>query len=138
MTAADILFVTGSLDIGGAERHLATLSPRLKALGWKPAIYCLAARGEQADEVEAAGVEVIGPPAELVRGRNRLLNGLALGLSCLKLFVVLLGRRPRFVHCFLPIAYMLGAPLAILARIPIRIMSRRSLNHYQKNHPTLR
>jgi glycosyltransferase involved in cell wall biosynthesis len=73
-----------------------------------------------------------------VRGRNRLLNGLALGLSCVKLFAILLGRRPRIVHFFLPMAYLLGAPLAILARVPIRIMSRRSLNNYQDNHPTLR
>jgi len=43
-------------------------------------------------------------------------------------------RRPRIIHFFLPPAYMTGAPLALLAGVPIRVMSRRSLNVYQDGH----
>ena len=35
---------------------------------------------------------------------------------------------------FLPEAYLVGAPLALLAGIKLRIMSRRSLNVYQSEH----
>ena len=42
------------------------------------------------------------------------------------------------MHFFLPEAYLIGAPLALLARIPIQVMSRRSLNVYQNRYPLLR
>jgi glycosyltransferase involved in cell wall biosynthesis len=66
------------------------------------------------------------------------INALRLALSSLKLLAIMARRRPTIVHFFLPASYMIGAPLAILARIPIRVMSRRSLNLYQQNHPILR
>jgi glycosyltransferase involved in cell wall biosynthesis len=39
------------------------------------------------------------------------------------------------VHFFLPGPYLVGAPVAIAAGVPIKIMSRRSLADYQKNWP---
>jgi glycosyltransferase involved in cell wall biosynthesis len=44
--------------------------------------------------------------------------------------------RPHIAHFYLPGPYLIGAPAAIAARVPIKIMSRRSLSHYQKNWPT--
>jgi glycosyltransferase involved in cell wall biosynthesis len=44
----------------------------------------------------------------------------------------MLRRSPRIVHFFLPAAYLVGAPVALLSRVPIRILSRRSLNNYQR------
>jgi glycosyltransferase involved in cell wall biosynthesis len=61
-----------------------------------------------------------------------------LTMTTVYLFVNFLGRRPAVVHFFLPQAYLIGAPLALLAGVPIRLMSRRSLNLYQNNHPVLR
>lgn len=138
MPANRILYVIGSLDIGGTERHLSLIAPRLKRLGWEPIVYCIARRGAQADAVEKAGVEVIGPPFE--QNRPKIAGGKFVYpiLSCLRLFKLLLFRRPRFVHFFLPMAYILGAPLALLSRAPDLIMSRRSLNLYQKQHRVLR
>jgi glycosyltransferase involved in cell wall biosynthesis len=133
-----ILYVIGSLDIGGAERHLASITPRLKQCGWQPTIYCLTGLGGQAAEVQRAGVTVVGPPLTLTAAPGTLFKALAIALSCLRLFGVLMWRRPRIVHFFLPASYIIGAPLALLARIPIRLMSRRSLNVYQLNHPYLR
>jgi glycosyltransferase involved in cell wall biosynthesis len=42
------------------------------------------------------------------------------------------------VHFFLPEPYILGAPIALLQRVPIRIMSRRSLSLYQNLWPGVR
>lgn len=44
-------------------------------------------------------------------------------------------RRPQIVHFYLPLAYMLGAPIAIFSRVPVKVMSRRSLNIYQRKMP---
>lgn len=124
-----IMFVTLSLDIGGAERHLAAVTPELAKRGFDVKIYCLNRQGVFADDVRAAGVDVIGPvvPADgrvTSRSRRTLLSGLA----TLKFMSILFRHRPHIVHFFLPEAYLFGAPPAILAGIPIRIMSRRGLN----------
>ena len=47
VAARKILYIIGSLDLGGAERHLALITPRLKQLGWQPVIYCISRRGIQ-------------------------------------------------------------------------------------------
>lgn len=135
----DILYVIGSFDLGGSERHLALIAPRLAALGWQPRAYCLERRGRQADAVEAVGVPVIAPPVELAVKRSSRI-GLALGLllSACKLLGLLLTQRPRIVHIFLPRTYLIGGPLTVLARVPVRIMSRRSLNLYQRGRPFVR
>jgi glycosyltransferase involved in cell wall biosynthesis len=56
---------------------------------------------------------------------------LRLTIAAGTLLAAMLYRRPTFAHFFLPAAYVTGAPLAFLARIPMRLMSRRSLNNYQ-------
>ena len=132
-----VLYVIGSFDLGGSERHLALISPRLRKLGWRVCVFCLTREGTQAAEVKAAGVEIIRPPLSSVQG-GWFLRALRLALSSFKLMTLMAWRRPAIVHFFLPASYMIGAPLAILARIPFRIMSRRSLNLYQQNHPVAR
>jgi glycosyltransferase involved in cell wall biosynthesis len=133
MGSTDIVYVIGSLELGGAERHLTQIVPRLKKLGWTPVIYCLTHRGVQAEQLAQHGIEVVGPPFE--RGGTRALRSFRLLVSSMKLFGLLLRRRPAIAHFFLPIGYVIGGPLAILARVRIRLMSRRSLNLYQNNHP---
>jgi glycosyltransferase involved in cell wall biosynthesis len=54
------------------------------------------------------------------------------------LFKVMLTGNFGIVHLFLPHAYLVGAPLAFFSRIPVRIMSRRSLNLYQTERWFLR
>jgi glycosyltransferase involved in cell wall biosynthesis len=46
----------------------------------------------------------------------------------------LLRQRFSIMHFFLPEAYLVGAPVSLLARIKLRVMSRRSLNTYQDGH----
>lgn len=133
---ATILYVIGSLDLGGTERHLAQLAPLLQKHGWSPVIYCLTHSGIQRAELERQGVTVIGPPIEL-KARSRLVRFLGLWASCIKLLAILVRSRPRIVHFFLPLSYLVGTPLAIFSQIPIRLMSRRSLNYYQKRHAVL-
>lgn len=137
MQSKKILFFIGSLDLGGAERHLALIAPRLKQHGFEPLIYCISRRGVQADDVARAGVAVIGPPWESNFQSAMLSKFLRLSASCIKLVKILIVDRPQIVHFFLPLAYLIGAPLAWLTRTPIMIMSRRSLNLYQANHPIL-
>lgn len=122
--------VIGSLDSGGAERHLLQVLPRLARLGFSVSVYCLRTRGELADEMERQGVAVFGKSHYSTPLGLRHLGVLWRGVA---LFFHLLRHRPQIVQFFLPAAYILGAPSAVLARCRIRIMSRRSQNNYQKH-----
>ena len=132
---SSILYVIGSLDVGGTEHHLTQIIPRLKSLGWQPTVYCLTHRGSLASRLEQHGIEVITSSHQ---STHRLATITRLLASSAYLLFLLLRRRPNIVHFFLPMSYLIGTPLAILARIPLRLMSRRGLNVYQRYHPFYR
>ena len=53
-----LLVVTTGLGIGGTERHLLAVLPRLRAHGFEPRIACLRTGGALAPDFAAAGIEV--------------------------------------------------------------------------------
>jgi glycosyltransferase involved in cell wall biosynthesis len=132
---AGILFVTSSLDVGGTERHLASVCGALRARGWDLQVYCTGGEGRFAEVLRRGGVKVMVPPSAARYLPNGVAKMLRLPLAALHLFGLLLKRRFTIVHCFLPEAYLVGAPLAFLLRTRLLVMSRRSLNDYQRNHP---
>lgn len=126
---AYLTVVIGSLDRGGAEWHLLQVLPRLLAYNFVVEVFCLHHRGELAAEMERRGVIVLGPEKVSSLLPKRILYVL---FSSVSLFFHLLRRRPDIVHFFLPAAYVLGTPAAVMSRCRIRIMSRRSQNNYQR------
>jgi glycosyltransferase involved in cell wall biosynthesis len=139
VTPQTIFCVIGSLNLGGTERHLVQVLPRLDRKRWMPVVYCLTERGTLADEMEANGVRVLtsmlNPPPKAGSLARR---ALWVAATTLKLAATMRSLNPAIAHFFLPAAYILGAPAALLARIPVQIMSRRSLNEYHTGHRFLR
>ena len=121
----DVLVVTRKLDVGGAERHLMHLLPRLDALGVEPTLFALHGGGALETEMRAAGIRVLTPLAGLAAPISRV-------VAALWLVMYMFRHRPAIVHFFLPEAYLIGGVCALLARCPIQVMSRRSLNVYQR------
>ena len=128
-----ILIVAEALGYGGTESHLVTVLPRLAEAGLDIAVFCLADRGPRAVELEQAGVRVHAASRLANRREQRLLYPLQAGLDCSALYAFARQWRPQVAHFFLPGPYLLGTPVAMAAQIPIKIMSRRSLAHYQQN-----
>ena len=128
-----ILIVAEALGFGGTEAHLVAVLPRLVDAGWSVAVFCLAEPGPRARELELGGVRVITATPLASRRKQRFLYPLQVGLDCSALYAFMQLWRPQIAHFFLPGPYLLGAPVAIAARVPIKIMSRRSLTHYQRN-----
>ena len=132
-----LLFVIGSLDVGGAETHLVRVLPGLAASGLKPAVFTISRKGRLAPRLEARGIPVIEPPFAAATGRLprpiRRVVGLATG--SLALLLAFFRLRPRVTHFFLPRAYVLGGLLSLVAPAGARAMSRRSLNDYRRRHP---
>jgi glycosyltransferase involved in cell wall biosynthesis len=130
-----LLVVTESLGVGGTESHLIRTLPRLAASGWSVLTFCLTERGQRAEQVEAAGVEVAASP-RLARRKGSFLRYPAhVALATNNLYWLMRRWRPQIAHFYLPGPYLIGANVAIAARIPIKIMSRRSLSDYQRNWP---
>ena len=68
-----LLIVTESLGVGGTESHLIRTLPRIAASGWDVVTFCLTERGERAEQVEKAGVEVCASP-RLARRKGSVLR----------------------------------------------------------------
>jgi hypothetical protein len=96
-------------------------------------VCCLSERGELAEEgLEAAGFEVMCCPTARLPKDASGIRRLARFVETMFWLTAMMRRfRPAIAHFFLPAAYILGAPASILARVPVRIMSRRCLNNYQ-------
>lgn len=132
-----ILYVIGSLNVGGAERHVAMVSSALRERGWSPEVLCLAEEGVLAAQLREKGV-----PVHVLSLKGRSVRSFAfrpvrLAATLLACFLFLSRHRPDIVHFFLPTAYIVGGLCAWAAGISLRIMSRRSLNHYQRKYPML-
>ena len=127
-TRPDVLFVITDFQVGGSERQLALLASGLAKDGMNVAAFSFM-DGPIRMDLQRAGVDAI-----LALGAERSYRGNIIGLSlaALHLFWLMLRRRPHIVHFFLPKAYLVGAPLAVLAGVAVRVMSRRSLNTYQR------
>jgi glycosyltransferase involved in cell wall biosynthesis len=133
---SEILFVLGQFEIGGTERHVLSVVRALVKTGWRVSVYCLAGDGPLRVAFEESGATVVLPPVNAGRERKSLVARIArLAVVVVHLFAVLVRRRGAIVHIFLPSAYVLAGPLVLLARSPIRIMSRRSLNAYRISRP---
>ncbi|MFQ5785166.1 MAG: glycosyltransferase [Alphaproteobacteria bacterium] len=130
-----LLVVVGDLDVGGAERQLVQILPRLRREDFRVTVYTLSHKGALAGRLEASGIPVLGPPRFAGVLAKIGWRGLVLPLSAAALFLLMRRTRPDIVHLFLPEAYLIGGVCALLARCPRRVMSRRSLNRYQRRRP---
>ncbi|RLJ67991.1 glycosyltransferase [Sulfurisoma sediminicola] len=133
-----LLYVIGSLEVGGAEQHLVQVACALKERGWGPEFFVLVPHGPLAEKLQAAGIPIHAPsvPRWLERiGSPRFKARLQLVLALAGLSLTMLRRRPAATHFFLPAAYLLGGIAAVLTGTRPRLMSRRSLNLYQSTHP---
>jgi glycosyltransferase involved in cell wall biosynthesis len=113
----EIFFVIGTFEVGGAESHLLSITRELVRRGWKVSVYALEKGGPLQRGFEESGATILSSPkASLAHFAQ----------AAWHLLWTMIKHRPAIAHSFLPLAYLIAAPSALLARIPVRIMSRRS------------
>jgi glycosyltransferase involved in cell wall biosynthesis len=125
-----VLIVSPRLDVGGTEIHLLRLLPPLRREGIDVSLFPIARGGALEPALLAAGVPVIGPELPPFGPLRSLLVAGALRREIRRI-------RPDILHFFLPEPYLVGSLAAAGFGGLARIMSRRSLSHYQRNHPLL-
>ncbi|MGK0298201.1 MAG: glycosyltransferase involved in cell wall biosynthesis [Gammaproteobacteria bacterium] len=123
-----ILIIISSLDNGGTENHLLNILPLLKVRGMDVSVLTLKPGGYIGNRLKDLGFIIYQP--EL-----RFIDPLRNVLLFIYIFMKLIVLRPKFVHFFLPKAYLIGGLASLLTPFSRRIMSRRSLNIYQQDKP---
>jgi glycosyltransferase involved in cell wall biosynthesis len=123
-----VAVVISRLDLGGAERHLTRVLPVLRRRGIDITLYVMERGGSLESELATQGVRIEGP------ARASFLHW---PKATLQLAFFLRRERPDIIHFFLPRPYVYGSLAAELAGQRRRIMSRRSLTHYQAAYPLL-
>ncbi|HVW03882.1 MAG TPA: glycosyltransferase [Vicinamibacterales bacterium] len=136
-----VLFIIGTLDVGGAETQLVEMARSLDAR-FAPAVCCLAAAGPLAERLHDAGVPLttIGlySPRQ-GRGWMRWFPAMVrLPIDILRFVVHVRTERPAVVHGVLMHAYVLGAFAARVTGVPVVVASRRSLSLFKKEKPIMR
>lgn len=131
-----ILFIIGTLDVGGAEQQLAMLAEQLALRNWRVELFAVELKGPLVDVLRSAGVHLHNGGYQFSdNSRARKLLGLV--RAQFRLFTILLKNRPAIVHAFLPLTNFMGAVAGRAAFIPLVITSKRALSTHQDRHPKL-
>ncbi|MFU0507709.1 glycosyltransferase [Pseudaminobacter sp. NGMCC 1.201702] len=136
-TQRRILFVIGSLHLGGAESQLTMLAAGLQERGWQVIVFALDASGPlRAVLEENACMVVDGGYASTEGGKVAKLVSLASAQA--RLMHTAVRERIDVIHGFLPLTNFMAALAGWMTRRRVIITSRRGLGTHQDRHPHLR
>lgn len=124
------MLLIGQLRVGGTEKQVFLLATGLARSGVAVDVVTLHSDGPYRDALELAGVSV----------HNARFTGLSTGplalprnlLAAARLLRLVRRLRPDVLHAFLYHAYVVGAPIAWLARVPVVVAGRRSLSVFKR------
>ena len=127
-----ILIMIGSLDIGGTEKQLLKIVSSLSHY-FDFTVLSFTRGGDLLNDYKKLRIKVLVPKKE--SQRSMLLRILSYIYMILKSFI---QSKPDIVHFYLPQSYLLGSFLPYFFSKKKYLMSRRSLNYYQKKIPFCR
>lgn len=126
MPPVPIAYFIDHLKVGGAQRHLVEVLRRLDRQRFAPQVWTLRGEGELIQEAEQLAIPV---------------RSFGLGSRLQDLHTVALLRRTaqtlrrehvQIVHTYLSFANIVGTLAAAFARVPVLLVSKRSLDSYHR------
>ncbi|RWD68064.1 MAG: glycosyltransferase [Mesorhizobium sp.] len=140
-----VLFVIGSLSLGGTESQLVLLAKELARRGWRVEVFALTrAANVLADPLSRAGVTVFygrhrpNAASTISKTKPGLKEMLALVAAVMWLFRRVALERPSVIHAFLPLANFMSALAGQAAFARLVITSRRGAGTHQERWPWLK
>ncbi len=127
-----ILIIIGSLDIGGTEKQLLKIIGSLSTY-FDFTVLSFIRGGDLLNDYKKLRIKVLVPKKESRLGI--LLRIFSYIYMILKSFI---QSKPDIVHFYLPHSYLIGSFLPYIFSKKKYLMSRRSLNYYQKKIPFCR
>lgn len=134
---AGIAYVLPGLERGGAEKHVRDLVAGIDRRKFSPRVISTAGDGSMKEEfsrlcvpmhvLEYRGISLKpGRAGPLLRGARSFFRDFA---------EILVVNDIRILHCYLPAANILGMAAGLLARTPVKVVSKRALCRYKDDHP---
>ena len=130
-----ILFIIGSLEIGGTEKQLLCLAGLINDSHHDCCIFSLQRRGSLREKLVRKNIRVYDgglKKGDLKRSPWKLIG------SILKLIKIISKERPTVVHAFLPLATFIGALCGRMTGVPLVITGRRAMGFHQERYPFLK
>ena len=127
-----ILIIIGSLDIGGTEKQLLKIIGSLCSY-FDFTVLSFIRGGDLLNDFKKLRIKVLAPKKE--SRQISLIKIFSYSYMILKSFI---QNKPDIVHFYLPHSYLLGSFLPYFFPKKKYLMSRRSLNFYQKKIPFCR
>lgn len=144
-----VCLLIGQLGLGGTEKQVTLLASGLMQRGIDTSVLVLFSGGPHEETLKSAGVPVVhircprlrhglDPLPRDATALDRVVRGARLvartaykvplaQIAVLRLLSWLRRERPAVLHAFLLHSYLIAAPAAWLARIPVLVAGRRSL-----------
>ncbi|GHE27494.1 glycosyl transferase [Streptosporangium violaceochromogenes] len=124
------MLLIGQLRVGGTEKQVFLLATGLSRSGVAVDVVTLHSDGPYRDALEDEGVPV----------HNAGFTGVSTGpmavprnlIAAARLIRLIRRTRPDVLHAFLYHGYVIGAPIAWLARVPVVVAGRRSLSNFKR------
>ena len=121
-----IAFIIGSLNIGGTEKHLLNLINNFDKKKFSIHLHLLNEKGTMFSKMNKE-VKVYYPKKTISTKFSHCIN-------FFKTLIRIKLTKPDIIHCFLPQSYIFGGIIGLLLNHKNVIMSRRSLNAYQRKY----
>ncbi|WP_432837673.1 glycosyltransferase [Dactylosporangium sp. CA-092794] len=126
-----VCLVIGQLGLGGTEKQVVLLADGLRRRGVDVTVVVLTTEGPREAALREAGVPVVYLGLVPVPGWRAVAQ---LAGALVRLTRYFIGARPHLVHAFLFHSYVLTAPAARLAGVPVVVAGRRSLDDFKRGH----
>jgi len=127
-----ILFLIGSLELGGAERQMAMLIRSLVGLGVNCHLFVLESPGPVYASLK--GIDLAIHDGGYRRKSVFFEKVIRLFRAQFTLFRVLAKIRPDVIHAYLPLTNFMGVLAGRLSGVPLVITSRRALGTHQDRY----
>ena len=130
-----ILFVIGSMEIGGAEKQLFTLIEQIQKRSMDCHIFALQVKGPIFEKYQEIGIPIFSgnmKKGDISRAPWKLLFAEMRLLSCI------IKIKPDVIHGYLPLVTFLTAVSGWICKVPLIITSRRALSTHQDRYPFLK
>jgi glycosyltransferase involved in cell wall biosynthesis len=126
-----LLFVIGSLEIGGAEKQMIMLAGKLQLADFQCAVFSFQQGGKLFKDLSNLDIPVYYGGLNEDDHRRRAWR---LAFTQMKLIQTILEYRPTVIHSFLPLANFLGALAGRICHVSLVITSLRALGNHQDRY----
>lgn len=129
-----VVLMIGQLGMGGAEKQVVLLARGLQDQGIDTSVWSLFGGTETwyGETLRRDGIRLVDVGLGALRNPYKASTNFARLVGMTKR---LSQERPEIVHAFLFHSYVIGAPIARIARIPVFVAGRRSLGNFKEDHP---